>query len=95
VATGSTTYTSVGGVLFNKSQTTLIQYPISLTGSYTFPESVTSIGDSAFADCYLTSVTIPNSVTNIGSGAFSGSTHLVSVMIGTGVTNNSYEKIIK
>ena len=36
---------------------------------YTY--TVTSIGNSAFADCYaLTSVTIPNSVTSIGDKAF-------------------------
>ena len=35
------------------------------------PNSVTSIGNSAFSDCYsLTSITIPNSVTSIGELAF-------------------------
>ena len=38
-------YTSVDGVLFNKSQTTLIQCPAGKAGSYTIPNSVTSIGD--------------------------------------------------
>ena len=38
-------YSSVDGVLFNKDQTTLIQYPEGKTGSYTIPNSVTSIGD--------------------------------------------------
>jgi Flp pilus assembly protein protease CpaA len=39
--------------------------------SITIPESVTSIGSSAFYACSsLTSVTIPNSVTSIGSYAF-------------------------
>ena len=44
--------------------------PAGLT-SYTIPNSVTSIGNYAFACCYaLTSVTIPNSVTSIGERAF-------------------------
>ena len=37
----------------------------------TIPNSVSSIGESAFFDCYnLTSITIPNSVTSIGYNAF-------------------------
>lgn len=63
-------YSSKDGVLFDKHQTTLVQYPGDLVGSYTVPNSVTSIGVHAFSQCYtLTSVTIPNSVTNIGEGA--------------------------
>ena len=51
----------------------------------TIPNSVTSIGDNAFAYCNgLTSVTIPNSVTSISDGAFSGS-GLTSVTIGNSV----------
>ena len=65
----SSVYSSVDGVLFNKSQTTLIQYPGGKAGSYTIPDSVTNIGDYAFQYCTsLTSVTIPNSVTSIGEG---------------------------
>ena len=40
-------YSSVDGVLFDKSQTTLIQCPGGKAGSYTIPNSVTSIGDDA------------------------------------------------
>ncbi|MGA2867045.1 MAG: leucine-rich repeat domain-containing protein, partial [Verrucomicrobiota bacterium] len=40
-------YSSVAGVLFNKSQTTLIQCPGGKAGSYTVPSSVTNIGDYA------------------------------------------------
>jgi len=65
-------YGSAAGVLFNKSQTTLIQYPQGKAASnYTIPNSVTDIGRGSFANCTsLASVTIPNGVTNIGEGAF-------------------------
>jgi len=84
----------VGGVLLNKSQTTLIVYPAGKTGSYTIPNSVTSIGNNgasiqgwAFARCTsLTSVTIPDSVTNIGDVAFYDCTSLTNVAIPNSVT---------
>ena len=58
------------------------------------PNSVTSIGDEAFRQCYgLTSITIPNSVMSIGWSAFYGCSGLTSVTIGSGVTyigNNAF-----
>jgi len=52
------------------------------------PNSVTSIGKWAFADCSgLTSVTIPGSVTSIGKRAFSGCSGLTSVTIPGSVTS--------
>lgn len=54
-------YSSVDGVLFNKNQTTLIQYPTAKTGTfYTIPNTVTSIATEAFYGCTgPTSVKIP------------------------------------
>ena len=80
-------YSSMAGVLFNKNQTSLIQYPQGKTGIYTIPNSVTSIGRRAFRVCTgLTSVTIPGSVTSIGSEAFKDCTGLTSVTIPNSVT---------
>jgi hypothetical protein len=60
-------YSSMNGVLFDKAQETLVEFPGGLGGSYTIPNSVTNIGYGAFQYCgSLTSVTIPNSVTSIG-----------------------------
>ena len=49
-------------------------------GSYTIPNSVTSIGDIAFGGCSsLTSITIGNSVTSIGYYEFTSCTSLTGV----------------
>ena len=82
VEAGNSAYSADGGVLFDKSKKTLICYPAGKTGSYTIPNSVTSIGNSAFYYCTgLTSVTIPNSVNRIGTYAFYYCTGLTSVTI--------------
>ena len=86
VDTNNPAYDSVGGVLFNKSQTALIQYPGGLGRSYTIPKGVTTIGDAAFDFCQnLRSVTIPKSVTSIGNNAFEDCFNLANVTIGSGV----------
>jgi BspA type Leucine rich repeat region (6 copies) len=67
-------YSDMDGVLFNKTRTTLIEYPIGNgVPDYTIPGGVTNIGAYAFAWCGgLSSVTIPNSVTSspLKNGAF-------------------------
>jgi hypothetical protein len=84
-------YSDLEAVLFNKTQTELIQFPASKSGIYTVPDSVTSIGGRAFSGCTgLTSVTIPESVTRIWGSAFSGCTSLTTVTIPTSVTSIEY-----
>jgi hypothetical protein len=81
-------YSSLLGVLFNKSATTLLVYPRGLIGSYTIPDSVTSIDLDAFGDCTnLTNVIIPNSVTSIGDSAFKSCANLTNVIIPNSVTS--------
>jgi hypothetical protein len=53
VDTNNPVYSSLDGVLFNHNRTTLIQCPGAKAGSYTVPDSVTSLGYGAFDFCWL------------------------------------------
>ncbi len=76
-------YSSLDGILFDKDKTSLIQVPVGAgLGSYTIPDTVTSIGDWAFQFCSsLTNIIIPTSVTNIAEGVFWNCHSLKSVAI--------------
>jgi Leucine Rich Repeat (LRR) protein len=74
-------YSSVDGVLFDKSQTILIQYPTGRPGNYNIPGNVASIPSWAFAGAPLTSVSIPDSVTSIPNHVFAGCNFLRSVRL--------------
>lgn len=55
--------------------------------SIQFGSSITSIGKSAFYQCFeLTSVDIPDYITSIGESAFQSCSELTSVRIGDGIT---------
>jgi hypothetical protein len=82
VDTSNPVFSSVNGVLFDKNQTTIVEYPGGLGGSYTIPESVTNIGFGAFESTSLTSVTIGNGVVSVGENAFSSCSSLTNVSIG-------------
>ena len=82
VAESNAAYSSSNGILFNKSQTMLVQYPGGLEGGYAVPASITNISPSAFAGCAgLTAVTISSNVAAIGSYAFSGCTGLTAMTL--------------
>ena len=86
VDTKNMVYSSVNGVLFDKNQTTLIQYPEGRSEDYTIPGSVTNIGSGAFDSCgNLTSITILGSVSSIGDGAFANCFSLTNAAIADGV----------
>ena len=64
-------YSSTDGILFDKLQTTLIQFPGGIGGSYAVGSGIVSLGSAAFSGCTnLTRITIPASVTNVGNATF-------------------------
>ena len=69
-------------ILFNKDKSRIISFRNQELTSYVIPNSVTRIGDRAFALCSsLTEVVIPNSVTRIGDYAFCGCRSLSNIVI--------------
>ena len=81
-------YCSAAGILYNKTMSELIAYPGGITGGFVLPDSVTSIGVSAFSDCGgLTGITIPCGVTSISDSAFSRCSGLTGVTIPGSVTS--------
>ena len=85
VAADNSFYKSDSGLLLTKDGKTLVA---GINGDVTIPDSVTSIGNSAFTGCSgLASVSIPNGVTNIGNSAFSACIGLTSVTIPDSVTS--------
>jgi len=78
----------LNGVLYNKDKTVLVAAPFKLSGSFTIPSTVKSIGGWAFYECRdLTDITIPDGVTSIGEEAFLGCRKLTSITIPDSVTD--------
>jgi hypothetical protein len=85
-------YSSLNGVLFDKHQMDLIQYPSGLPGSYIVPGTVTNIEGGAFGDSAgLVSVVIPDSVRSLGVQTFYSCQNLTGISLGNGLTSIGQE----
>lgn len=87
VGVNNTHYSSISGIMFNKTQSDLLLYPAGRTeASYKIPAGIKNIGAYAFCGCpNLTSVIIPDSLTAIGKNAFDSCRKLSSIEIPSGV----------
>jgi hypothetical protein len=89
VSAQNTSFSSVNGVLFDKSQSTLIAYPPGKTDTtFTIPESVTAIFAEAFFYCQnLVSITISPAISTINYQTFARCGSLASITIPPSVTS--------
>ena len=89
-------YCSVDNIIYTKDKTKLIfALPSAVSGEFTIPDSVTEIGESAFANCHaLSAVTIGARVTKIGAKAFFGCGKLTRITIPDNVTEIDEEAFV-
>jgi hypothetical protein len=81
-------FSSLEGVLFNKTQTVILKCPQLKAGSYTIPNTVDTIAPYAFAECAgLTSVTLPDTISTLGRDSFYWCTSLAAISIPPRVSN--------
>jgi len=81
VSTDNIFFSSLNGVVFDKSLTTLVLYPPGRVGDYKIPSNVTNISGNVFTfNTNITNVIIPSSVSTIvGYGQFNGCENLSEI----------------
>lgn len=77
-------YASLDGVLFDKAMLNLVYFPGGITGTYTIPGTVTSIGTRVFQSKEISGIVIGKNITSIGDQAFNSCKNLVSVTFEAG-----------
>jgi hypothetical protein len=87
VSSNNPNYSARDNVLFNKSQTSIIQYPVSGPSTYEVPTSVKTIASRAFeANQNLVTIEFGVGVTTIGRQAFLNNESLISVRFGRSIS---------
>ena len=87
VDSANTAFSSSDGILFDKSQTTLIRYPNNKYGAYSIPSTVKTLSNLAFFACNnLSDITLPLSLTSLGNQAFSYCKGISTIFIPSSVT---------
>ena len=95
VSNDNPNYKTVDGVLYSKDMKTLITYPNSKKDkSFTIPEGVETISDSAFYGSIVENITFSNSLKKIEKNAFASTKQLKKLIIPENV-NEIGEDIVK
>ena len=85
VDSGNTAYKSIDGMLYTADGKTLVQYPVSKSGTVaTVPDGTEIIGIGAFGFSNVTKITLPESVKEISDDAFAYSESLTLLNIPEG-----------
>lgn len=86
VDVASNRFSSKDGILFSHNQDSLFICPLSKSGKYTVPSTVSYIGYSAFDGCtYLSEIILPSSVKYIDDYAFEYCTNLTKIHLSENV----------
>jgi hypothetical protein len=84
-------YSSMDGVLFDQAQSSLLEYPPGKGASYTVPDQVANIGDSAFFNCTgLTNIVLSTNISSVANYAFAYCTSLPGIVIPDSVSSLGY-----
>lgn len=73
-------YTSHEGVLYNKTLTSILYYPMGRAGEFELPDSVVTVGANVFKDrTYLSKITFGTHIQEIGASAFENCIRLTEI----------------
>lgn len=87
VPSANTSFSSGGGVLFDKNGATLLLCPAALAGTYSIPSAVSNLAPGAFSHCTaLTTVTIPAALGSVGVEVFYYASGIKNLVIPEGIT---------
>ena len=91
VDSGSGSFSSVNGVLYNRDQTLIMRCPARYSGPLILPDGIEGINGQAFSMCTeLTAITMPEGLTSIGTHAFDGCSGLTAVSLPESLTSIAY-----
>jgi len=88
VSDTNTSYSVVGGCLYDKAGTTLIYVPYGLGETLSIPSGVTTIADDALADSNIKTIYVPSTVSTIGTQGNWGTDPSYDVSVSTDSVND-------